>query len=326
MGQQPSSLSHVSSTIDYQKDPYFKALVNLYASKSITPLLLKYVRDRHKNVCKSSLYETMLKDLPVDSFLYFSVGPGFPDDVRGKEAETLQHMKNDGFYIAYPSEADIIKYGFGGALLVKQNFIESFVDCIMECSQLQEQKQACFYFFDTTIAIPFGDKHATVLLYNNLSKRFEFYDPEGQDSWSFGRDDPKLQYEIGSNIERFNTAVTVTLRNLNKALEEKGFKGFIDTNKPLETIEETCPRFGAQSLEDKYSILFRTRFPEAAKIGGYCQMWSIMILDARLSNPEKTPLEVSKTLLIAPPGIETGPYLRQKVHAFLMDAYNFMSK
>jgi hypothetical protein len=136
-------------------------------------------------------------------------------------------------------------------------------------------------------------------------------------------------YALGTNAERITTALTITMRNFNKALEEMGYKGLIDTKQPIENVFETCPRFGAQELEEKYTMMFRRRFELEGEIGGYCQVWAMMILDARLANPDKTPREAYMELIKVPidaVGKDQGALLRQKVHTFLLEAYNYVTK
>jgi hypothetical protein len=312
MGQQASSLQ----PINYDTDPYYQKLIKHYSSKSLTPLLMRYIREKHKNVCKTSLHQRAFIGTTLDSFIFFSMGTDFAFTVRGDEEEILESMEEDGYYLAYPSKEEVYKNGFEGALLVRKNFIDTFTKCVEEC----KDKSTCFYYFDCTIALPLtSSQHATAVIYNSFTKRFEFYDSEGQDPWTFGKNSEELQYNFGSNLTRLNTAMTVAIRNINKTLEQKGY---IDVKKPLETLEETCPKFGVQSIEGKYSDKFKKTF--STPLEGYCGVWTLITLDTRLSNPDLTPLEVSRLLLKTPPGIDAGGYLRQKVHKFLMDAYNWL--
>jgi hypothetical protein len=210
----------------------------------------------------------------------------------------------------------------GGILFVQKGFTSNLLDCSMNV------KNDIFWY--NVGSVGFGENHTQALLFNKSRKQFEFYDSNGSADFENGSDIENVMF--GTTHKRIITALTIYFKSLAK---DSKFQNIIDVNQPLIPIEETCPRLGGpQKFQDQILREFRrnpklTPYMSDIEIGGYCQIWSLMILDARLANPKMSPDEVIKHVSSVPnveSGVEKGALLNQKAKKFLFDAFQFLDQ
>lgn len=203
-------------------------------------------------------------------------------------------------------------------MFVAKTFVADFIDC-------NRGKMEGFTWFDVAVQTPSGS-HVIPLIFNAKTKTFELYDSNGW--WNTNSTHAHAAGDLADNasVIQNNHKISMALTIYIMGLAQQDFaRGMIDENKPIASIEETCPRTGLQELEENYSRQFRARFKEQ-NVAGYCSIWSVMILDERLANPDKEPWQVIANMLKVPSFIDrdqAGGIMRQKVHNFVDAAYTW---
>jgi len=313
MGVGPSASEQVFSQ---RKKDFFK----LFQDKSLTPKLLQYVRLTNQNVCRSSLIR-QISEFNNDDFVWFHPTTSF-------ELEDIEDIKNDGYELIFPKEPTIVegKSVFtGGILLGKTSFKAKFLQCYKTIQNGVVQ----FFYFDFSIVRQ--GSHATSLIYNGKTKQFEWYDSNGAYSYVIPiseldpTEEDKEAIFLFDDYNKIKGAFNQYLYSIAIDLLKDGIKDAIDVNKPFVSVEETCPRFGPQSLEGEFSKQFKDEY----EVIGYCQVWSVIYLDTRLKNPNKEPFEINEIVLSTPSYLsyqERGAYLRLKVQKFLDKAFNYLKE
>jgi hypothetical protein len=158
MGTVQSNLGHPNKNVKFMQ------LLDAYDDKSLSPLLMRYVRDKHSNVCKSSLIYKAIKGKGTDALVWFAP-VGMAENIALSDVdEFLQDAENDGFMLSYPTKEKVKELGLGGAMLMSKNFINNFIKCSTECKH-------CFYYFPFALSLPNSGSHATALIYNTKTKR-----------------------------------------------------------------------------------------------------------------------------------------------------------
>lgn len=294
---------------------------NIFKDRTLTPKLLEYVRLTNQNVCKSSVMRSA-SGRADDDFIWFHKNVTFDED-------DAEEIRSDGYDLIYASKSSVVenKSTFtGGILLGKSTFKLKLKQCIKSAKQDKIE----FFYFD--FAISRNGSHITPLIYNAKTKQFEWYDSNGAYSYIIpvSELDPTVQdKESLFYLEDYNVikgAFTDYLRTV--AYELKTFDGIedvINTDKPFVSVEETCPRFGPQSIEGDYSAKFTDQY----EVIGYCQVWSVIYLDTRLKNPDKQPSEINDIVMSTPNYLsykERGAYLRLRVQKFLNKAFKYLSE
>lgn len=291
-------------------------LVHLYETKTLTPKLWTYVKSKHQNVCQTALMEQ-----GEDSIIWFS-------PLRNLGVEGIKSAQKSGYMLVYPPLRDLstinsdvmAQLKLGGTLLVKEEFMKNFISCSKSVSN-------GFYWYNlATVGMA---THTTPLIYNSNTKQFEWYDSNGiQDN---DRMEDVEVAAFGVDQTRVKTALTYFLKIMSVQLTQMGYD-LVNYDKPLLSVDETCPRIGPQVYQDFILKDLKAK-PETAlyaselQLSGFCQVWSMIILDERLSNPSKTPNKVMNTVLATTPGLEDikGSLLNQKVRSFLFDAFRYLN-
>ncbi len=299
-------------------------LLDLYQTRQLTPKLWLYIKSKHPNVCAKALLGDDLND---QTFVWFS-------PLSSLGIEGIKSAKQSGYFVAYPIlEKDWEKFAsskakedikIGGTLLVREDFISNLLSCA-------ENKSNDIFWYNLG-TFRFGTAHTTVLLYNAKTKQFEYYDPLGYSDTEMATDEEVIAF--GKDQQRIELALTVFLQRLAKEIMNQG-KNVINVDKPVMSVSATCPRKGPQYYQDIVLSEFKKNKPELSvylsdlEMNGFCQVWSMIILNERLSHPHWPPEKVSQFVLQIPKTaleMDPGILLNQKIKQFLFEAFQYLEK
>lgn len=119
-----------------------------------------------------------------------------------------------------------------------------------------------------------GGGHSNALFVDNFEKKIYVFEPNGSvvledKSWGL-----------------LNKSREAMINYVKEALSLYGYGNYTIS------FQDTCPRTGPQSIQtvatDQISRKFPTMLGDAAKLGGYCQAWSLMFMTYALINPYLT--------------------------------------
>lgn len=185
----------------------------------------------------------------------------------------LEFMKQAGYSVAFENDS--------GVLVVENDFIKTFVTCNGENMD--------FSWFDLVVNTLEGATR-TSLVFNRRAHRFEWYNSGS-----------------GEEISRMVcSALTIYFMGLSQQLE---VKNMIDDKKPVNTVQETCPRM--EGLAKIYAV-------QEWDID-LCSVLAIMALEARLSDPHSEPVDVLAKM-------NQAVNMQKKIQDFVQDAFRWKHK
>jgi len=175
------------------------------------------------------------------------------------------------------------------ALKQIENIIPLIVECITKNTEV----------FFIPVGITFGDGagHVNLLIYRNIKKVFERYEPQGREFSSLN--------PIGNEL--IDQAFIKFVQKINENFYKKENVKYVDSS-------STCPRyFGLQNLEGKSKLK-----KEIKETGGYCAAWSMFFTELVLLNPTLSSSDIlNKILSDLEKMTNRDDYLRQIIRNYI---------